>query len=205
MNVLIFSGGSFSGFPQDFDKSKYNLVIAADSGYLSAAESGILPDIVIGDFDSCPENLVNAKKIIRLNPVKDATDTQEAIDIAHSHGAKKITILGALGGRIDHTLANIHLLKYARLKGISLEIEDPNTYITLAGEDTHIPARDGFCLSLIPLTDCEGVSVSGVYYPLEEAAMPVGIPYGISNEFTENNAHISVKSGDLLVMLCKSI
>ena len=206
MNALIFSGGSFRGFPPDFDVNEYGLIIAADAGCLSAKDAGIFPDIAIGDFDSYPQDLVKAKKIIRLNPIKDATDTQEAIDVAISYGAKKITILGALGGRIDHALANLHLLKYARLKGVFAEIEDCDTYITLASkEDTAISRREDFCLSLIPLTDCRGVSISGVYYPLEDAVMPVGNPYGISNEFTESEAHIKVKSGDLLILVCKSI
>ena len=204
MKALIFSGGEFSGLPPCVDINEYGLIIAADSGYLSATESGVTPHIVIGDFDSFPKNLVTAEKIICLNPVKDMTDTQEAIDQAILRGATEITILGALGGRIDHTLANIHLLKYAKTKGARAEISDVDTSIFLAGNKCSVAARKGFCLSLIPLTDCEGVSISGVFYPLENASMPVGNPYGISNEFTQDQAHISVKSGDLLIMLCKS-
>lgn len=204
MKALIFSGGEFSELPPYVDINEYGLIIAADSGYLSATESGVTPHIVIGDFDSFPKNLVTAEKIICLNPVKDMTDTQEAIDEAVLRGATEITILGALGGRIDHTLANIHLLKYAKTKGARAEISDVDTSIFLAGNKCSVAARMGFCLSLIPLTDCEGVSISGVFYPLENASLPVGNPYGISNEFTQNEAHISVSSGDLLIMLCKS-
>lgn len=204
MKAIIFSGGEFLGLPPCIDINEYSLIIAADSGYLSATESGITPHIVIGDFDSYPRNLINAEEVIRLNPVKDMTDTQEAIDEAIARGATEITILGALGGRIDHTLANIHLLKYAKTKGVRAEIVNTDTFITLAQENCAISKKDGFCLSLIPLTDCSGVSISGVYYPLENASMPVGNPYGISNEFTQDQAHISVKSGDLLIMLCKS-
>ena len=108
MKALIFSGGDFSALPDNIDINEYKLVIAADSGYISAKDAGVVPHIVIGDFDSFPEDLVTAEKIIRLNPVKDMTDTQEAIDEAITRGADFITILGALGGRIDHTLANIH-------------------------------------------------------------------------------------------------
>lgn len=204
MKALIFSGGEFTSFPEYINVNEYELIIAADSGYLSAKDAGLSPHICIGDFDSVPEYEVSAPEIIRLFPVKDMTDTQEAIDVAVLRGAKEITILGALGGRIDHSLANLHLLKYARSKGVFAEIADVNTYICLAQSMTEISKKDGFCLSLIPLTDCEGVSISGVYYPLCNAAMPVGNPYGISNEFTENTAKISVKSGELLIMLCKS-
>ena len=151
-----------------------------------------------------PESEISAPEIIRLFPVKDMTDTQEAIDTAISRGATEITILGALGGRIDHALANLHLLKYSADKGIFAEIADVDSYICLVGKEKTISKREGFCLSLIPLTDCTGVSISGVYYPLENGDMPVGNPYGISNEFTEDEAQISIKSGDLLLMLCKS-
>lgn len=204
MKALIFSGGDFSTLPDNIDINEYKLVIAADSGYISAKDAGVVPHIVIGDFDSYPEEMVLAEKIIRLNPVKDMTDTQEAIDEAITRGADFITILGALGGRIDHTLANIHLLKYAQAKGVFAEIADVDTYIRLADSYCDVMRREGFCLSLIPLTDCCGVSISGVFYPLENADLPVGNPYGISNEFTEDCAHIEVQDGDLLVMLCKS-
>lgn len=204
MRALIFSGGEFLSLPDSIDIKSYDIIIAADSGYLTASELGILPDVFVGDFDSCPKEFIKAKKIIALNPVKDMTDTQEAILEAVKSGAQKITLLGGLGNRIDHTISNIHLLKYTRSLGAELEIVDVNTYITLAGREKVVKKRNGFCLSLIPLTDCEGVSVSGVFYPLENASMPVGNPYGISNEFTEDTAHISLKSGDLLVVLCKS-
>lgn len=204
MKALIFSGGEFSKMPDYIDINEYELIVAADSGFLAAQSAGVTPHVVIGDFDSYPQSLVNAQKIIRLNPVKDMTDTQEAIDEAILRGATHITMLGALGGRIDHTMANIHLLKYAHTKGVTVEIADVNSYVTLVSGNQSVSRVDGFCLSLIPLTDCEGVSVSGVYYPLEEAFMPVGNPYGISNEFIEDTAHISVKHGELLLILCKS-
>ena len=203
MNALIFSGGEFS-LPEDFNIKEYDLFVAADSGYLSAIDAGITPDIFVGDFDSVEKDEISANEIIRLYPVKDMTDTQEALDIAISKGAKKITILGALGGRIDHTLANIHLLKYAKEKGVIAEIIDADSYITIVDSKLKIKKREGFCLSLIPLTDCTGVCASGVFYTLENASLPVGNPYGISNEFTDDTAKITVASGDLLIILCKS-
>ncbi len=204
MKALIFSGGEFSSLPEYINVNEYELIIAADSGYLSAQNAGVTPNIFIGDFDSVPESEVCSPEIIRLYPVKDMTDTQEAIDVAIARGAKEITILGALGGRIDHTLANLHLLKYARDKGVAAEITDVDSYICLVEKSLTIARHEGFCLSLIPLTDCTGVSISGVYYPLDNAQMPVGIPYGISNEFTEDTAQITVEAGELLLMLCKS-
>ena len=204
MKALIFSGGDFSSIPDYLNINEYDITLCCDGGFLSAKDSGVTPDIFVGDFDSVPEELVDCPEIIRLYPIKDMTDTQEAIDMAISRGAEEITVLGALGGRIDHTLANIHLLKYAKEKGVNIEIADVNTYILLVTDSARISKKDGFCLSLIPLTDCSGVSISGVYYPLDNADMPVGNPYGISNEFTEDEAHISLTLGELLVILAKS-
>jgi len=204
MKALIFSGGEFHHLPDSLNTNEYDLIIAADSGYLSARSVGVVPDVFIGDFDSVLKEEVSAKKIVSLNPVKDKTDTQEAIDYAVSEGAKEITILGALGKRTDHTIANIHLLKYAHDLGAKAEISDIDTYITLVSDEISVDKADGCCLSLLPLTDCTGVSVSGVYYPLNNADMSVGNPYGISNEFTDNTAKISVKSGELLVIVTKS-
>ncbi len=204
MKALIFSGGRFCGLPDEFDISEYELVICADSGYYAAQESGIVPDIFVGDFDSVLREEITAKKVIKLNPVKDMTDTQEAVDLAIDKGAKEIVLLGALGNRIDHTIANIHLLKYAHKKGVVLKIIDTDTSISLVTHKTDVKAKCGYCLSLLPLTDCLGVTVTGVYYPLNNASMPVGNPYGISNEFVDDYAHIEVAEGELLLMLCKS-
>ncbi len=204
MKALIFSGGSFSNLPPFVDMREYNLIIAADAGYLAARDLGIVPDVFIGDFDSVLKEEVKAKKIISLNPVKDMTDTQEAIEYAISQGAKDITLLGALGGRCDHTIANIHLLKYAQNRGACVKILDNDTSIMLVTDEITLSAKSGFCLSLLPLTDCSGVSVKGVYYPLDDAEMPVGNPYGISNEFVSSEATIRVKSGELLAILSRT-
>lgn len=204
MRALIFSGGEFTHLPDGINVREYDLIIAADSGYLAARECGVVPDVFVGDFDSVLKEEVSAKKIISLNPIKDKTDTQEAIDYALSHGAEFITIVGALGNRFDHTLANVHLLKYAHKKGVLAEIADTDNYITLVSGELLIKKKDSFCISLLPLTDCSGVSVTGAFYPLDNAQMSVGNPYGISNEFVDDFAKVSVKSGDLLVILSKS-
>ena len=205
MKALIFSGGDFCGLPDYINTSEYDIFIGADKGYAYAESLGIIPNIFVGDSDSLPQNTEIKSKIqIKLKCEKDMTDTQEAIDIAIKEGATKITILGALGGRCDHHLANIQLLKYAYERGARAEIADINNYITLVTDSAEIKKRDGHCLSLIPLTDCTGVSVSGVYYPLSNANLTIGSTLGVSNEFVSDSAKIGVGGGYLLVMVCKS-
>lgn len=204
MKALIFSGGNFNGLPKGFDPAEYSLTIAADKGYAYAEDLGITPDIFVGDFDSFfDENRVKSPDIFRLKSEKDMTDTQEAVQIAIERGADSITVLGALGGRIDHTLANIQLLKFGLDRGAKVEIADQDNYVTLISRPVSIKKQAGCCLSLIPLTKCAHVSVRGVYYPLTDAVMDLGNPYGVSNEFVEEYADIDPGNGLMLLMICR--
>lgn len=205
MKALIFSGGEFHGLPKGICPAEYDLIIAADKGYAYAKSLGISPHIFVGDCDSLPKDFeIESSEIHRLTPIKDMTDTQEAMAIAIRRGAEHITVLGALGGRIDHTLANIHLLKYALDKGAKAEFIDDASYVTLIDGPAVFTRREGFCLSLIPLTKCEHVCASGVFYPLENAIMDISNPYGVSNEFVSDRATIDPGNGLMLVMICKS-
>lgn len=205
MKALIFSGGSFHQLPEKFDLTEYHLVIAADKGYAYAESLGITPDIFVGDFDSfSDEKRIKSPEIFRLVPEKDMTDTQEALQIAIERNAEHITILGGLGGRIDHTLANIELLKFGLDRGVAVALADDGNYVTLINKPVCVPRRDGWCLSLIPLTKCEHVNLRGVYYPLTDAVMDLGNSLGVSNEFVENYADIDPGNGYMLVMICKT-
>lgn len=204
MKALIFSGGTFSGLPEETDVSSFDLIIAADKGYLYAKSIHCVPHIFVGDCDSLPEEeTITAEETILLPPIKDMTDTQEAIDIAIKRGASSITVTGALGGRIDHALANIHLLQYGLERGVTVTFSDAESFVTLIDTPTSFHRKEGYCLSLLPFTPCSHVSVSGVFYPLSDAEMPLGNPYGVSNEFTEPVATVNPGTGKLLVMICK--
>ena len=205
MKALIFSGGTFYGLPEDVSPRDFDLILAADKGYLYARKLNIVPHVFVGDLDSLPENEnILAEETLILPPVKDMTDTQEAIDIAVSRGADEITIVAALGGRIDHALANLHLLKYGLDRGVKIALVDKDSFVTLINAPEKFSRREGFCLSLLPMTRCEHVFLSGVYYPLQDAVMDVGLPYGVSNEFTEEFAEINPGTGELFVMICKA-
>lgn len=206
MRALIFSGGEFSGLPQELTPQDFDWILAADKGYLYAQSLGIVPHIFVGDMDSMPQHTkISAKETVSLTPIKDMTDTQEAIRIAIARGATSITVTAALGGRIDHALANLHLLKFGKDRGVDIAFVDKNSFVTLIDSPASFPRKDGFCLSLLPLTRCEHVFVSGVFYPLADAVMDLGLPYGISNEFTEDFAQVDPGTGELFVMICKSV
>ncbi len=204
MKALIFAGGGFDGLPEGVFPTDFSLILAADKGYGYAEKSGVLPHIFVGDMDSFDdESTIKSSEIFRLSPEKDMTDTEQAVEIAISRGAKEILILGALGGRIDHTLANIQLLKFGLDRGAQVYLADKNQFITLTDNSMKICKKEGCCLSLIPLTPCHGVTLTGVYYPLSNASLSLGNSLGVSNEFTEEIVSLSVASGQLLVMVCK--
>ncbi len=204
MNALIFSGGAYDGIPDDVNVDSYSLVIAADKGYAYAKEEGILPHIFVGDLDSFSDKTeIKCSETYFLPTEKDKTDTQFAIELAISSGAENITVLGALGGRLDHTLANVHLLKMGLEKGAFVTLCDKTQTVMLINRPTKIKRKEAFALSLIPLTRCEHVSVKGVYYPLSDAVMDLGNPYGVSNEFTEEYAEIDPGTGILVVLISR--
>ena len=118
MKTLIVTGGNINiNFLKEYLKeNKFNKIIAVDKGLETFDKINIMPDIIIGDFDSVKTEILKQYKnteIISLNPEKDFTDTHMALKLAIEIGSEKITIIGAIGTRIDHTLANVHILKEA--------------------------------------------------------------------------------------------
>lgn len=136
--------------------NKYDYIIAADKGLESLNKLKIRPDYIIGDFDSVNKTILeeyNDTSITYLKPEKDFTDTHMALKMAIDKGSKSITIIGATGTRIDHLLANIHILKEALEKGIKTEILDNNNKIMLINKNIKIKKDSNYkYVSLIPLT-----------------------------------------------------
>lgn len=140
------------------------------------------------------------------DPEKDNTDTDIALQLAIELKSSTITIMGALGKRMDHTIANIHILKYALDAKIPCEIWDANNRIYLI-EDTHTFYKNktyGKYISFIPLTSIvKGVTLKGFQYPLQNDCLSIGISLGVSNEIIEEVASIEIKSGILIVVESK--
>ena len=216
-NVLIISGGKIEidfaiGYIMD---KKYDCIIAADKGLSYCQQLCLEPQLIVGDYDSLPEGLLEPYRnrpdvtIRTYNPVKDDTDTEIAIKAALEMGAEEITILGALSGsRIDHLLGNIQCMKLALDAGAECLLVDACNRIRLLGGPRSTLTLERHCqygsyLSLIPMTEeVSGINLTGVYYPLENATLTQGNSLGISNEITEDRAIISIGRG--LVILVES-
>ena len=187
-------------------------VIAGDRGLEALYQLKIIPNHVVGDFDSVsPEILEFYKKQPKIifhtyNAEKDNTDTDIALKLAIQMKSSEITILGALGKRMDHALANIHILKDALEANIPCQIIDGYNRIYLINAEKTLEKDKvyGKYISLIPLTSTvEGLTLKGFKYPLNKYNLPIGISLGISNEIIEDIAHIEMEKGILIVIESK--
>ncbi|MCP4672790.1 MAG: thiamine diphosphokinase [Desulfobacula sp.] len=181
------------------------MVICADGGAKHLRALNILPHVMIGDFDSItPEDhlFFKTKKIKFLNyPIKkNHTDTDLCVSHALEHKASDITLLGVTGTRLDHTLANILLLKKLAQLKIPARIIDKHNEILVVTDYLELKGRPEELLSIIPVTQTvNGITLTGLEYPLKNADMKMGDTIGISNVFKESIVSISIKKGILVV------
>jgi thiamine pyrophosphokinase len=181
-----------------------DLLIAADGGTSHALALGLVPHVVIGDLDSLHAEqhaqLRSAGTHFVVHPAnKDETDLELALLFATEQDANPITVLAALGGRLDQTLANILLLAMPALAGRDVRLVDgPQTAFVVRDEAT-IDGKPGDTVSLIPLGgEVHGVTTQGLAYPLTEGILPFGPSLGISNQMNASQAHVKIRSGLLL-------
>lgn len=211
MTTLIISGGELNPiFLKTFlGNNNINNIIAVDKGLEVLDKIKILPNYIIGDFDSINKNVLskyeNNAEVIKLNPEKDFSDTHMALKLAIDLKSTSIYILGAMGKRIDHALANIHILKEALDSNIECKILDSNNEIQLITTGKHKVGNLGYkYVSLIPLTTkVEGITLTGFKYPLNNATLEIGHSIGVSNELIKNTAKIDIKSGILIFIKSK--
>lgn len=200
----IFAGGDFE-ISGTLKISSCDVIMCADKGLNHAKKLGIAPDIVVGDFDSYKDKLPENTEIFYSIPEKDDTDTMLAVKIALERGAEKIIIHGALGGRFDHTFANIQTLLYIYEHGCCAEIEDYSNVMTVCGEGEHFfKLWNGWYFSVFALTEkLEIESMNGVKYPLENYCITNSFPLGVSNEITDNAAVLKISKGTALIIRSK--
>ena len=177
-------------------------VIAADKGLVHLEAQGIRPDLIVGDFDSLGR--VPAGDNILRHPVeKDDTDTALALSEGWSRGYRNFHIYGSLGGRLDHTLANVQLLCGLVEQGGQGMLVGPGLTVTAVHNGTlELEGETGRTLSIFCLGEpAHGVTLEGLKYPLQGATMTAQVPLGVSNEFLGGPARITVERGTLVVMI----
>lgn len=212
MKTLILTGGNIeSDFALSFIKKlNPDYILGVDRGLQFCYDNKILPDYIVGDFDSLPGEILDwyrekTKVPIReYNPVKDATDTMIALEKAMEMNSGSIWILGGTGSRIDHMLCNLQILKNSWLKKIPTYLVDSRNLITLPVEQTFTIQKEeqfGTYVSFFPLeTEVKGLTLKGFKYPLDRYHLRNLEGLGVSNEITSEIAEVTWEQG-ILVMI----
>lgn len=197
---LIISGGDLHEKPADV----FDTVIACDRGYEYARQWGIRPDLIIGDFDSSPFP-DGAVPVQRYPSEKDDTDTMLAVREALRQGAEEICIACALGGRMDHALANIQAGGYIAEQGICARLlGEGEEILVLPPGCRKLPRREGWSLSVFALTDlCRGTDICGAKYTVQGAEIRNRVPIGVSNVWAAEEAEIRFQEGILMVVMSR--
>ncbi len=216
-DVIIVSGGNIQkDFALDFlkkNRTDATCIMAADSGLDFLRETGIEPDVAVGDFDSLTEagaaylGALSHTEILKLTPEKDDSDTQHAVNFAMDRGAERILILGATGSRIDHLLANLELLLLGKKRGVKIALADSKNYVTLIESGMVLKKQEQFgsYVSFFPLGgDVRGLTLKGFKYPLFEhhlRAEDCGL--SVSNEIVEDTASVEFAGGNLMMLMTR--
>ncbi len=214
--ILIVSGGPEQGaFEQEYIRThSFSYIIAADAGMKLCREAGLLPDLILGDFDSADSDCFayfhqRIPERMKRYPVhKDETDTELALNAAiarwKEHPAREgIVILSALGGRVDHLLGNIQLLETAVAAGVSCRLINRQCSVRMIDRDTVLRRQElfGRYVSLIPYGGpVRGLTLTGFEYCVQNFTLQTGRSRGISNELREETGTISMEEGRLLVI-----
>lgn len=185
----------------ELKKDNGDFVVCADAGYRKALENNIIPDLVVGDFDSLGE--IPKLENVEVHPcVKDETDTFFALRRGLDRGYKNFVIFGALGGRLDHTFANLQLLQYLCEKGASGVLLSERERVTaVKNSSLTFPKGETGTVSVFSFTEKSfGVTERGFKYTLDNAELTSSFPLGVSNELTGEGAEIFVRDGVLLII-----
>jgi len=214
VKIAIIANGEFYENSEKIKKfaetalKEADYIIACDGGLEHCYNMDITPDIIIGDLDSAPADILAEYKdvpILRFPTEKDETDLELAMDFALKK-SQDILILAALGGRFDHALGNIHVLAEALKYGAKAVILDIYTRIVLIDDFCELQKSNGRMVSLLPFFSEAGrITTTGLKYPLIDENLRIGSVRGLSNEILKESAKIAIKSGLLLVVQTKEV
>jgi thiamine pyrophosphokinase len=208
--ALVFANGDLTPGPAvtaALRSAPDALIVAADGGARLARACGLTPHLVVGDMDSLSAAELDdlraaGAEILRFPPAKNETDLELALIAAVERGATWLRVLGALGDRIDQTLANIELLALPALATVDARLVSGAQTLWLVGPGEHaMPGDPGDTMSLIPLGgDAVGVRTTNMMYPLHDETLRVGPARGVSNVIAEPGARVALAAGTLIAV-----
>lgn len=208
---LIVTGGKLNlAFARSFlKKEKFDKMIAVDAGLEAMDALGLIPDYVVGDFDTVSTPVLERYRQLPFivweqhKPEKNETDTELARSRALTLGCGKIVFLGATGGRLDHMLGNLHALYACMESGVEAYLIDSQNRVCLLDEGKTFCRASlwGKYVSFLPYTEeVKGITLRGFKYPLHEKDIRRGQEVGlcISNELAEDTAVLTFTEGILI-------
>ena len=184
--------------------SKDDYIIYCDSGLKHMDKLGLKPSLIVGDFDSHVNPDLDVETIV-LPVVKDDTDTVYAAKEGVKRGFEDFVLIGVIGGRLDHSLANVSILLYLRANGRRAQIIDDYSVMKIVGSETeYIPDKYSY-FSLVNITGkAEGITIKNAKYEIQNAVITTDYQYGVSNEITPGKvAEVSVSDGELLLIMVR--
>lgn len=205
MTVLIFANGELNKTDWlEPRMAEATAIIAADGGLRYVLALGRWPDVLIGDMDSLPPGAAASLpetdiEIVRFAHDKNETDLELALLYAVEHYPDPLEIVGAVGGRLDQTLANISLLAHPALEGRDVRVVEPRETVWLVSDATEILGQVGDTVSLIPLRgDVVIRETTGLRWPLHNETLAFGRARGVSNELIDHVATVEIAGGQLI-------
>ena len=208
MKAVLFAGAAITDY-SFCEKYLQNAdwIICCDGGMHHAKALGITPDYIVGDFDSVrPEVLEEYRNMgisIRQFPThKNETDMQLGMLLALELGVTELVLIGGIGDRFDHTLANAHLLLYLLKKGVRGILVNEKNCVELIVKEVTLYGKAGDLVSTIPLSmQVEGVTLEGLEYPLVDYDLALDDKLvAVSNVMTGTEAKVKIRKGYLFVM-----
>lgn len=205
MSVLLFANGEMDG--HDWLRpylAAATAVIAVDGGARHLFAVQHLPDLLIGDMDSLPDPVhhwLQAANVpfLAYPAAKDETDLELALLHAAQTYTDPLLIMGGLGGRLDHLLANVQLLCHPAVHGRRIELVTAVEHAWLVTDQTHIHGQIGDLVSLIPLNGTAHLqATTGLQWPLNDEPLLFGTARGVSNVLTAVDATVHLHAGQLL-------
>ncbi len=183
--------------------------ICCDGGMKYFYECEIVPNVIVGDFDSAEEKYIDYFKRLNVEfknfpKEKDYTDMEIGLRYALGLNIDEIFIFGGIGSRFDHSLTNAHILRKAYDKGVLAWLIDENNKICIVGDYLKLSGEKGDLISLIPFTTkVFGVTTKGLKYQLSDAVMEIGNSIGVSNVMIEKECEIFISEGLLFVIISR--
>lgn len=204
--IILFAGGNLGSWAlEEIDEDAF--LVGVDRGALFLIQNERRPHLSIGDFDSVTPDereiiCQNSEEMRSCDPVmKDLTDTEMGLLWALEQQPAEIVLVGALGSRFDHTLANVHLLSKGLKAGVPCRIVDEKNEIMLVTDRITLRKSRYSHVSLLSLTETvSGITLSGFQYPLDKATLRMGDTLGISNVLVSETGTVSIEAGCLIVI-----